>query len=137
MSYHSPRPFFYDPTFYPSPPKIWDLFSYANDTAIELASGSYHTIILKSYPCSCLELCDIEALESDREVSSYGSRVIQRSQHPLLFGFVYWFIGSLHLVLLNLIVLTTIHFSMPHMLPFVSFSFSKAIYLFICVLTNI
>ena len=73
MSYPSHRLFFCDPTFYPSPPKTWALLSYANDTAIKLASGSYRTIIPKSYPCSCTEFCDIEALEYDREDSSDGS----------------------------------------------------------------
>ena len=70
MSYPSRRPFFCDPTFYPSPPKTWDLPSYANDTAIELASGFYRTIIPKSYPGRGIEFCDIEALESDCEDSS-------------------------------------------------------------------
>ena len=73
MSYPSHRPFFCDPTFYPSPPKTWDLPSYANDTAIELGSGLYRTIIPKSYPGRCIEFCDNEALESDREDSSDGS----------------------------------------------------------------
>jgi hypothetical protein len=73
MSYPSHRPFFCDPTFCPSPPKTWDLPSYANDTAIELASGFYRTVIPKSYPGRCIEFCDIEALESDREDSSDGS----------------------------------------------------------------
>jgi hypothetical protein len=73
MSYPSHRPFSCDPTFYPSPPKIWDPPSYANDTAIELASGFYRTVIPKSYQGRCIELCDIEALESDREDSSDGS----------------------------------------------------------------
>ena len=95
MSYPSHRPFFCDPTFYPSPPKTWALPSYANDTAIELASGSYCSVIPKSYLGRYIEFCDIEALESDREDSSDGSCVIQRSRHLLLIGFVYWFIGSL------------------------------------------
>jgi hypothetical protein len=73
MSYPSNRPFFCDPTFYPSPRKTWDLPSDANDTAIELASGFYRTVISKSYPISCLEVCDIEAPEFDREVSLDGS----------------------------------------------------------------
>ena len=73
LSYPSHRPFFCDPTFHPSPPKSWDLPSYANDTAIELASGLYRTIIPKSPPRSFNEYCDIEALESDREDSSDGS----------------------------------------------------------------
>ena len=73
MSYPSHRPFFCDPTFYPSPPKTWDLPSYANDTAIELASGFYRTIVPKSYPVRCIEFCDIEAVESDLEDSSDGS----------------------------------------------------------------
>lgn len=45
----------------------------ADDTAIELASGLYRTIIPKSYPGSCNEYCDIEAVESDREDSSDGN----------------------------------------------------------------
>ena len=73
ISYPSHSPFFCDPIFYPNPPKIWDLPSYANDTAIELASGSYRIVIPNSYPSSCLEFCDIKALKSDREVFSDGS----------------------------------------------------------------
>ena len=73
MSYLSHRPFFCDPTFYPSLSKTWALLSYANDTAIELASGSYRYVIPKSYPGRCIEFCDIEAVESDREDSSDGS----------------------------------------------------------------
>ena len=73
MSYPNHHPFFCDPTFYPNPPKTWDLPPYANDTAIELASGFYHIVIPKFYPRSCIKCCDIEALESDREDSSDGS----------------------------------------------------------------
>ena len=73
MSYPSHRPFFCDLTLYSSPPKNWDLPSYANDTAIELASGSYRTVIPKSYPRRCTEFCDIEAVECDCEDSSDGS----------------------------------------------------------------
>jgi hypothetical protein len=73
MTYPSHRPFFCDPTFCPSPPKTWDLPSYANDTAIELASGFYRTVIPKTYQGRCIEFCDIEAVESDREDSSDGS----------------------------------------------------------------
>ena len=60
LSYLSHRPFFCGPTFYPNPPKTWDLPSYANDTTIELASGFYRIVIPKSYPGSCIEFYDMK-----------------------------------------------------------------------------
>ena len=73
LSYPSHRSFFCDPTFHPSPPKSWDLPSYANALVIKLASGFYRTIIFESLPGSCNEYCDIGALEFDCEDSSDGS----------------------------------------------------------------
>jgi hypothetical protein len=89
LSYPSHRPFFCDPTIYPSPPKTWDLLYYANDSAIQLASGFYRTIIPKSYPGSCIEFCDIEALESYREDSSDGSLVIHCTDYHLFLNAAY------------------------------------------------
>ena len=73
LSYPSHRPFFCNPTFHPSPPKSSNLPSYANDSAIKLASEFYRPIIPKSPPRSSNEYCDIEALESNSEDSSDGS----------------------------------------------------------------
>ena len=63
------RPFFCDPKFYPSPPKCWQLPTYANDIATQLAEGSYRTFRTKYYLGRELEYLDIEAIESDSQAS--------------------------------------------------------------------
>ena len=61
---------FCDPEFYPSPPKSWQLPTYANDIANQLAGGSYQTFRSKYHPGRVLEFLDIEAFESDGQASS-------------------------------------------------------------------
>ena len=70
LSYPIHRPFFYDPKFYPSPPKSWQLSTYANNIANQLAGGSDQSFTSKYIPGRGLEFLDIEALESDGQASS-------------------------------------------------------------------
>lgn len=70
LSYPIHRPFFCDPKFYPSPPKSWQLPTYANDIANQLAGGSYRTFRTKDHSGRDLEYLDIEAIESDGQASS-------------------------------------------------------------------
>ena len=46
--------FFYDPIFYPNPPKSWHLHTYANDIANQLAGGFYQTFTSKYHSESVL-----------------------------------------------------------------------------------
>ena len=64
------RPFFCNPHFYPSPPKSWQLPSYANDLANELAEGSFRTVRPKKLLLRGLDYFDVEAVESEDEGSS-------------------------------------------------------------------
>ena len=64
------RPFFCDPKLYPSPVKSWQLPTYVNDIANQLAGGSYKTFRTKYHPIRELEYLDIEACESDSQSSS-------------------------------------------------------------------
>ena len=52
-----------------SPPKFWQLATYANDIANQQAGGSYKTFTSKYHPGRVLEFLDIEALESDGQAS--------------------------------------------------------------------
>jgi hypothetical protein len=61
---------FCDPKFNLCPPKSWQLPTYANDIANQLAGGSYQTFTSKYRPGRVLEFLDIEALESDGQASS-------------------------------------------------------------------
>ena len=70
LRYPIHRPFFCDPKFYPSPPKSWQLPTYANDMANQLARGSYQTFKTKYHPGRELEYLDIEACEYDGKASS-------------------------------------------------------------------
>ena len=70
LSYPIHRPFSCDPKFYPSPRKSWQLPTYANDIANQLARGSYQTFRSKYHSGRVLEFLDIEAFESDGQASS-------------------------------------------------------------------
>jgi hypothetical protein len=70
LNYPIHRPFFCDPEFYPSPPKSWQLPTYANDIANQLAGGSYQTFTSKYHLGRVLEFLDIEAFDSDGQASS-------------------------------------------------------------------
>ena len=67
MSYS--QPFFCDPKFYPSPLKSWQLRSYANDAANELAEGSYLAFRPKKLLLRGTEYVDLEVVESEDEGS--------------------------------------------------------------------
>lgn len=69
LRYPIHRPFFCDPNFCPSPPRSWQLPTYANDVANRLAEGSYRTFRPKCPSRKGLEYIDLEALESDGETS--------------------------------------------------------------------
>jgi hypothetical protein len=50
--------------------RSWQLLTYANDIAYQLAGGSYQIFTSKYHPGRVLEFVDIEALEYDGQASS-------------------------------------------------------------------